>query len=149
MRLFLIFLQIVSGIFYTKIINTPVISKKILQHHVILLQQNQFTDNQTMYNNIYAIDFCPCGNFFEIISKRVPGKIRIFYINNCKTSDIYETIINETKKNETNDFLYEIRDIDIELFNKIKSWEPTFHLYTRNCQHFSSHITKEFKNQSY
>lgn len=139
--LLIIFIKIASGIFYTKIINTPICSKKLLKyHHIVLLQNTPFINNQTIYNNIYAIDFCPCGNFFEIISGRlIKGEIRIFYINHCKASDVYSII----KKINKPHHLYRIKDIDIEIYNKIKSWQLLFHLYKRNCRHFSAYLTNK------
>lgn len=137
----LIFINIVSGIFYTKIINTPICSKKILKyHHIVLLQNKPFIDNQTTYNNIYAIDFCPCGKFSDIILGRlIEGEIRIFYINYCKVSDVYDII--KRKKINKPHLLYEIKDIDSKIYNRIQQWRPLFHLYKRNCRHFSAYLT--------
>jgi hypothetical protein len=138
----LILLNVASSIFYTKIINTPIYSKKLLKyHHIVLLQNKPFINGQTIYSNIYAIDFCPCGNnLFEIISGKVmKGELRIFYINYCKTSDVYKVI---KKKINKHHLIYEIKNIDIEIFNKLKSWNISFQLYKRNCRHFSAYITK-------
>jgi len=133
-------LNIASGIFYTKIINTPICSNKYLNyHHIVLLQKNKpFAKNQTIYNNIYAIDFCPYENIFKILLGRpIEGNIRLFYIDSCKVSDVYKVI---KKSNINNKLIYEIKNIDINIYNKIKLWQLNFNIYSRNCRHFASYI---------
>ena len=84
--------------FYTKIINTPIFSNKLLKfHHIILLQQTPFMKNQTIYNNIYAIDFIPNGNLFEIMKK----KTHLSFL--CENKDL---IINNIKYKNFNYLLY-------------------------------------------
>jgi len=126
-------------IFYTKIINTPIFSSKSLRyHHIVLLQKTPFSKNQTTYKDIYIIDFIPCGNLFEIVmGKKIKGDIRIIYIDKCNSSNIYETMLSKKKENNK---IHEIKLIDTKLYNKIKNWDLSFNLYTRNCQHFSNYI---------
>jgi hypothetical protein len=126
-------------IFYTKIINTPIFSNTLLKyHHIVLLQKTPFSKNQTTYKNIYIIDFIPCGNLFEIImGKKIKGDIRVIYINECNSSNIYETLLSKKKENK----IYEIKHIDTKLYNKIKTWDLSFNLYNRNCQHFSKYLS--------
>jgi hypothetical protein len=122
--------------------NTPIISNELLKyHHIILLQKTPFMNNQTIYKDIYVIDFIPCGNLFEVISgKKIKGNIRIFYIDDCTSSNIYNTILTKKKQNNSLKFLNEIKNIDIKLYNKIKNWNLSFNIYNRNCQHFSNYI---------
>jgi len=244
----LIFLSkflLINCIFYTKVINMPIFSNKLLKfHHIILLQKNPFMNNQTMYNDIYIVDFIPRGNLFQIITgKNVKGDIRIFYIDKCKTSDIYHHIrrlnslkkpkqlirsdnsdcdtskkqrlrsdssdcdtskkqrlrsdsINEQRlrsdssdssdgsnerrlrsdssdssdcdtpnkqrlrsdssdcntpkkqrlRSDNSDNLYEIKNIDFNIFRKIKNWNLSFNLYNRNCRHFSKYFLEKNKD---
>lgn len=160
MKLFFILMmyciKIVFGIFYTKIINTSLLSNNLLNyHHIVLLQKEPFI-NQTKYNDIYAIDFCPCGNLFEILlGKKIKGKIRLFYIDECNTSNIIQTI--RTIKNyrliqhsKLSDLLSpnlpdlsDIKYIDKNIYDKIINWDLKFHLYTRNCQKFAKYLVEK------
>jgi len=137
----LFFINIVSGIFYTKIINTPIFEGNLLNyHHIVLLQKKEFINNQTKYDDIYAIDFCPIGNLFEIISgKKIKGKIRMLYIKESNIKDIYN-IHNILNTNNNLEILSKIKNIDIKIYNKINNWDLFFQLYNRNCRHFSNYL---------
>ena len=151
MRLLLVLLlcNITTSIFYTKIIYTPVYLDKFFNHHhIVLLQKYPFIKNQTEYNNIYAVDFVPCGNLFEIIlGKELEGLVRISYIKKSNICNIYKNIkeyhkLYHTKNNIKN--LDKIKDIDINIYNKIQNWKLTFQLYKNNCQHFANNLTNNF-----
>ena len=146
-------IKIVFGIFYTKIINTSLLSNNLLNyHHIVLLKKKPFI-NQTKYDDIYAIDFCPCGNLFEILlGKKIKGKIRLFYIDECNTSNIIQTIqaikkYRVIKHLDSPDLLLpdlsDIKYIDKNIYNKIINWDLTFHLYTRNCQKFAKYLVEK------
>jgi hypothetical protein len=147
---FTFFIKVTYCVFYKRIINTPIFSNNLLNyHHVVLLQKKPFINNQTEYNDIYAIDFCPCGNLFEILlGKKIKGKIRLFYIDKCSTSHIFE-FIKSSKNHRVIDSILESADltdlanlanIDNNIYNKIINWDLTFQLYTRNCQNFARYI---------
>jgi len=145
MRLLLFFfINIAKSIFYTKIIKTPIFKEKILNyHHIVLLQKKPFVRNQTEYNDIYAVDFCPISNLFDIIiGKKVKAEIRMLYIKESNIKDIYN-IHKDLNNNNNNKFLSEIKKIDINVYNKINNWDLFFNLYNRNCQHFSKYLTKQ------
>lgn len=144
MRFILFFINMATGIFYTKIIKTPIFKEKILNHHhIVLLQKNPFIKNQAEYNDIYAVDFCPISNLFDIIiGKKVKAKIRMLYIKKMNTKDIYN-ITMHLDTNNNNKILSEIKEIDINVYNKINNWDLFFNLYNRNCQHFSKYLTKQ------
>ena len=138
----------VSAIFYTKIINSSLISNDLLNHHHIVLLQKKPFMSQTKYNDIYAVDFCPCGNLFEILfGEKIKGKIRIFYIDKCNSSNIIHTIktlkkyrIIDIKNSVLNANLSDIKITDNNIYNKIINWDLTFHFYTRNCQDFARYL---------
>lgn len=132
---YLLLIQLVYGVFYTKIINTPICSNKLLKfHHIVLLKKTPFMDNQTVYYDMHAIDFLPCGNLFEILLGRdVRGKVRIFYFYKCVASDIHKTIIQQGH-------IYQKNNVNPKLYDKIKKWDLRFNLYNRNCHHFSNFL---------
>ena len=140
--IFISLINISYGIFYTKIMNTPIFSNKLLKyHHIVLLKKTPFIKNQTTYNDIYIVDFIPYGNVFELIlGKKIKGTIRIFYIDKCMASDIYRIILIKKKQNNKLKLLYEIKNIDTKLFNKLTNWDLSFNIYNRNCRHFSKYI---------
>lgn len=139
MRFIFFFINIANAIFYTKIIYTSIFKNKIFNHHhIVLLQKKPFIRNQTEYNDIYAVDFCPISNLFDIIiGKKVKGKIRMLYIKKLNIKDIYNIPNN---LNTNNKILNEIKKIDVNIYNKINNWDLFFHLYNRNCQHFSHYM---------
>ena len=153
MKLVFIFMiciiNIAFAIFYTKIINTSLISNNLLNHHHIVLLQKKPFINQTKYNDIYAIDFCPCKNLFEILlGKKIKGKIRLFYIHKSNTSDIIQTIKNMKNYRVIQHLqdlpdLSDIKLIDKNIYNKIINWDLTFQLYTRNCQKFAKYLIEK------
>jgi len=143
---YLLLIQLVYGVFYTKIINTPICSNKLLKfHHIVLLKKTPFMDNQTVYYDMHAIDFLPCGNLFEILLGRdVRGKVRIFYFYKCVASDIHKTIIQQghiyQKKNVNPKLYIYQKNVNPKLYDKIKKWDLRFNLYNRNCHHFSNFL---------
>ena len=117
---------------FSKLLRTPIMDN-INLHHVALFQKTPF--NETEYNDVYAIDFVPCGGLIDIIlGKRLPGKVRVLHIEKCQSKDI-QRIFAENIEAEFN-----IEKLDKCLYKKIKNWEPSFQLYGRNCQDFANYL---------
>jgi len=127
-------------LFFSKILYTPIIPNYLNFHHIALFQKTPF--NKTEYNDVYGVDFCPCGSLVEVISgKKLQGKVRLFHIDKCDANDIYKIILlQEISEYRNVEILNKIKRIDKNLYDRIQSWEPVFQLYGRNCQDFVKYI---------
>ena len=65
----------------------------------------------------------------------------MLYIKESNIVDIYE-IHKYLNTDNNNKILNEIKKIDMNIYDKINNWDLFFHLYNRNCQHFSNYLTK-------
>lgn len=113
-------------------------------HHVVLLKPTPFEDNQTEYNDLYAVDFSPNEDITNLnvalrifLGKKIKGKIQVFYVNKYNSSTAVQPILNDPE-NLTS--LESIKDFDLDVYRKIQDWDPSFQLYQHNCQHFSRYI---------
>ena len=147
----LLFIPILTIKFFTKIIQTPIYqSTNICNfHHIILLNKMPFINNKIIYNNLYAIDFSPNDDItnYHIIKKlilgnNIKGKVRIFYIDKIDLSTDIKIFFDKQYKLCPID---EIKDVDNDMYNKIKQWNLLFNCYKQNCQHFSYYICNDIK----
>ena len=144
-----IFLSPLFGRLFTKVVHTPIYEHSHVcnAHHVILLKQTPFNEYESEMMNVYLLDFSPCEDITVpsiiwkmVLGKKINGKIRLLYLNNC---DLSETFLPSMLENrDTKRSLNVIKRLDRELYNKIRQWEPSFQLYNHNCQHFGRYINR-------
>jgi len=131
--------------FFIKIINIPIYNCGLCNFHdIVLAKMDEFNVNDTMYKNLYAIDFCPCENYMDskvikklLLGKSIPGKIQVHYIDKV---DIDSLTTNFNTINKKLVSVESIKKIDSHLYKLLQSWNTSYHLYKHNCQSFSHYI---------
>jgi len=143
-----LFSHIFAGQVFTKIIHTPVYDSNQLckHHHVVLIQDNPFIEDQCEYNRIYAVYFSPDEDisdpiviFRMIMGKDIKAKVRVVYLDHLNINNIIYNPLNNCELAP----IESIIDLDLSLYCAILQWEPVFQLYNRNCQHFSHYLCKK------
>ena len=146
LQVLLLLTNVFSIKLFTKIIRTPIyeLDQICMLHHIVLLKETEFDENQHEYDDVYAIDFSPINDITDwkiacnmLLGKKVQGKVRLIYFD--KTND--EELFRESLHNQQTLSTEFIKYFDSELYHKIFNWEPSFQLYNRNCQHFGRYIS--------
>jgi len=153
---FSLFLSVdqVFGYLFTHVTNTPLFNSNLLQcnnHHVVLLKTTPFQKNETYLRNIYLLDFSPDvdmtqpRNLWKIgRGKKVPGKIRLLYLDAC---DLSKRLMPSDLENQTTwRSLETLLELDPQIYQKARDWDPWFHLYIHNCQNFGRYIQHRDNN---
>lgn len=152
MKIFLflsLLLCVVSNKFTTKVISTPIYNFVPFAglHKIVLLKEGKF-ENETNYNNIFAVDFCPSGNIRSpfyvkklLSGKSVEGKIRVFRFSEINHKRLVRELFYDNV--DTNN-LELLEEIDPELCSIIRSWDTNFQLYKHNCRDFSRYLVKNY-----
>jgi len=144
---FLLCVTVISKPLFTKIVHTPIYDQAQIctQHHIVLLQNFPFEDDQREYKDIYAIDFSPDIDITNgktaakiLLGNKVPGKVRLVYFDSVDD----DTLFREPLHKHADVPLHRLRQMDPVLYQKIEHWDTTFHLYMRNCQHFGRYLTR-------
>lgn len=143
---FVFFVQVTSKKLFTKVIHSPIYDSSNLcsVHHMVLLQEFPFEDHQTKFTDVLAIDFSPSDDITGLdtivkmfLGKKINGKIRIFYVDNYDLTAISETLFSNQY---TLCSMVVIQQIYPDMHERIQKWDPSFQLYTHNCQHFGRYI---------
>ena len=112
-------------------------------HHVVLLKTEPFYDDQKEYKQVYAIDFSPVDDITDwkialqlLFGKSVKGKIQLTYFDIIQENEFDNFCFHQKKWLP----LETLQHKDMEMYDKIMSWNPIFHLYKHNCQNFGRYL---------
>jgi len=145
LQVLLLVINIVAGKLFTKVIQSSIFdSNKICNyHHIVLLKETPFIDDNYEYSDIYAVDFSPTDDITDpsmalklLLGNKVKGKIRMVYFDKID----YFSLVSSSLDQCTLCSVDQIKKLDLTLYHKIKYWKPVFYLYSRNCQHFGRYL---------
>jgi len=148
MKLFqvlLLTINVIVGKLFTKVIQSPIFeSNKICNyHHIVLLKETPFIEDNYEYSDTYAVDFSPTNDITDasmawkmLLGKRVMGKIRMVYFDKID----YFSLVSSSLDKYMPCSIEQIKKIDQTIYCKINCWKQEFQLYNRNCQHFSRYL---------